>query len=217
MKQTPLSPALAAYADHISLREHPSQVALREATAHLQLVAMQSSPAQVQFLQFLIRTIHAKRVLELGTYTGYATLGMALALPEDGQVITCDINTDWTSHALPFWEQAKQTRKIKLILAPALDTLATFPVSEPFDFIFIDADKTNYVDYYEYALKLIHPHGLIAIDNIFWDGKVIDPNETGAQTREIKRLNEHIRNDTRVDCTLLPIGDGVFLIRLKEP
>lgn len=214
MKQTHLTEALSLYAEDISLREHPSLKALREATAHLQLAVMQSSPMQVQFLQFLIRSIRAKRVLEIGTYTGYATLGMALALPEDGQMITCDINETWTSHAIPFWENAQQTHKIKLILAPALETLSTF--TEPFDFIFIDADKTSYVDYYEYALKLIQPRGIIAIDNIFWDGQVIDKHDISAQTREIKRLNQRIKTDNRVDTALIPIGDGVFLIKLRE-
>ena len=215
MKQTHLTQALYDYAEDISLHEHPSLKALRETTAHLQLAVMQSSPMQVQFLQFLIRTIHAKRVLELGTYTGYATLGMALALPEDGQVITCDINETWANYGYPFWESAEQTHKIKLILAPALETLNSFSTEKRFDFIFIDADKTSYVDYYEHALKLIHPAGIIVIDNIFWDGQVIDKSDTSAQTREIKRLNQHIKEDSRVDTALIPIGDGVFLIRLK--
>lgn len=216
MKQTHLTQALVDYAEQISLHEHPSLLALRHATAHLPLAHMQSPPLQVQFLQFLLHMMQAKRALELGTYTGYTTLGLALALPADGEVITCDINPTWTNHAPPFWEEAKQTHKIQLRLAPALTTLQSLPLTEPFDFIFIDADKTHYVDYYEYALKLIKPHGIIAIDNIFWGGLVIDPNENGSQTREIRRLNEKIKQDERVECALIPIGDGVFLIRLKH-
>jgi predicted O-methyltransferase YrrM len=215
MKQTPLTPALFDYAEHIGLREHPSLQGLREATSHLLLANMQSPPLQAQFLQFLLRSLRAKNVLELGTYTGYATLAMALALPEDGQIITCDINEEWTKHAFPFWGSANQLQKIKLILQPALTTLETLLATHSFDLIFIDADKTSYVDYYEYALKLIQPKGLIVIDNIFWDGKVVNPNETGAQTREIRRLNERIRQDDRVEVSLIPSGDGLFLVRLK--
>lgn len=215
MKQTHLTPALSDYAELIGLREHPSLQGLREATSHMLLANMQSPPLQAQFLQFLIRSLRAKQVLELGTYTGYATLAMALALPDDGQIITCDISPEWTKHAKPYWESAKQSHKITLILQPALTTLETILPTHTFDLIFIDADKTSYVDYYEYALKLIRPEGMIVIDNIFWDGKVVDANETGAQTREIRRLNELIRHDARVEVSLLPCGDGLFLIRLK--
>jgi predicted O-methyltransferase YrrM len=219
MKQTLLTPELNQYAEDIALREHPSLQALREASADLPLVLMQSPPLQAQFLQFLIKLVNAKRVLELGTYTGYATLAMALALPDDGEVITCDINTEWTKNARSFWEQAGQAHKITLKLAPALETLQTLKQLNPpqsFDFIFIDADKTNYVTYYEDALQLIQPDGIIAIDNVFWDGKVIDPNDTGAQTREIRRLNQRIRQDDRIELSLLPIGDGVCLIRRRR-
>ncbi|MCX7115851.1 MAG: class I SAM-dependent methyltransferase [Gammaproteobacteria bacterium] len=214
MKQTPLTPALNEYAEHIGLREHPQLTALRLATAHLSLSPMQSPPLQAQFLQFLIQLTQAKQVLELGTYTGYATLAMALALPTDGHILTCDINPEWTGHGRPFWEQAGLTHKITLKLAPALETLATLKQEQArFDFIFIDADKTHYVEYYEDALHLLNPHGIIVIDNIFWDGLVIDPLDKGAQTREIRKLNTKIQHDSRVDLSLLPFGDGVFLIK----
>lgn len=141
---------------------------------------------------------------------------MALALPETGHITTCDINREWASYGIPFWEQAHQSHKIQLKLAPALETLAQLQASdERFDLIFIDADKTNYVNYYEAALQLISPHGVILIDNLFWDGLVIDLNETGAQTREIRRLNARLQQDNRIDLSLLPIGDGVCLIKLK--
>lgn len=215
MKQLNFTPDLYTYAESIALSEHPILEALRSETSHLLLAAMQSPPLQAQFLQWLIRVIQARRVLELGTYTGYATLAMALALPDDGQVMTCDINPEWTKHAYPFWEAAKQHHKISLTLSPALSFLEQLPLDQPFDFIFIDADKTNYVHYYEYALKLIQPHGIIAIDNIFWDGKVIDQAVSDAQTREIRCLNTLIQADPRVHKSLLPIGDGLFLIQLK--
>ena len=177
---------------------------------------MQVAPEQAQFMQFLLRLIRAKNVLELGTFTGYSALAMSLVLPEDGQLITCDISEEWTKRAHPFWHEAKQENKIKLRLGPALETLYALlneGWEQKFDFIFIDADKTNYLNYYELALKLIKPQGLIAIDNVFWDGKVIDPNETGGQTREIKKLNELIKQDQRVFVSLLPIADGLFLVQ----
>lgn len=219
MKHLNMSPALYEYMLDTSLREHPALQGLREETSKLPLAMMQVSPEQAQFMQFLIQTINAKKVLELGTFTGYSALAMALALPEDGRLITCDINEEWTSKAYPFWQQANQDKKIELRLAPALESLEkliTEGQEHSFDFIFIDADKTNYVNYYELALKLVSPTGIIAIDNIFWDGKVIDEQETGGQTREIRKLNALLKQDERVIVSLLPIADGLFLIKPKH-
>jgi predicted O-methyltransferase YrrM len=168
-------------------------------------------------MQFLLRTIGAKNVLELGTFTGYSALAMALALPENGRLITCDISAQWTKKAHLFWEEAKQGQKIELRIAPALDSLHALideGWEQKFDFIFIDADKTNYVQYYELALKLIQPKGIIAIDNVLWDGKVIDEQDSNGQTREIKKLNDLIKNDQRVFTSMLPIADGLFLVHL---
>lgn len=211
-----LPSSLHAYMLEISLREHPVLRALRDEQSSHQLAHMQTAPEQAQFLQMLLRLLRAKRVLELGTFMGYTTLAMALALPEDGQIITCDRNPEWTRIGVPYWQQAEQTHKIDLRHGQALTTLQTLlaeGMAQSFDFIYIDADKTNYVAYYEYALQCIQPHGLIAIDNIFWDGDVIDQQINNAQTREIRRLNALIQQDKRVDISLLSIADGLFLIQ----
>ena len=218
MKHLNLTPDLYDYMLGVSLREHPILKALREETSKMQLAIMQVAPDQAQFMQMLIRLIQAKNVLELGTFTGYSALAMALALPDDGRLITCDINTEWTDKAHPFWRQAGQDKKIELRLGRAketLDKLLNDGLEHSFDFIFIDADKTNYVHYYEQALQLVSPRGLIAIDNVFWDGAVIDVDNTDAQTREIRKLNAIIKQDERVDTSLLAIADGLFLIRLR--
>lgn len=211
-----MTPPLYDYMLNVSLREHPVLHALREDTASMALAAMQVAPEQAQFMQWLIKLIRAQRVLEVGTFTGYSALAMALALPDDGELITCDINKEWTAKAPTFWQQAQQDKKISLRLAPALDTLNTLlqeGYRQRFDFIFIDADKTNYLNYYELALQLVSPNGLIAIDNIFWDGKVIDSQVNDGQTREIRRLNDFLKQDQRVDISLLPIADGLFLVK----
>jgi predicted O-methyltransferase YrrM len=216
MKHLNLSPDLYNYMLDVSLHEHPVLAALRQQTSTMQLAAMQISPEQAQFMQLLIRLLKANRVLELGTFTGYSALAMALALPDNGRLITCDINTEWTSRAPSFWEAAGQAHKIDLRIAPAKETLHQLindGYTHQFDFIFIDADKTNYLTYYELALQLVSPNGLIAIDNVFWEGKVIDSKEIGAQTREIRKLNQKIKQDPRVFVSLLPIADGLFLVQ----
>lgn len=218
MKQLHLTPELYDYMLDVSLREAPVLQALRQETSTMQLANMQVAPEQAQFMQMLLRLIGAKHVLELGTFTGYSALAMAMALPDDGQLITCDINEEWTQVAYPFWKEAGQDKKIHLKLGPALNTLHALVDdnwAQGFDFIFIDADKTNYCQYYELALKLVKPKGLIAIDNVFWDGKVIDDHELGGQTREIRKLNALIKNDDRVHVSLLAIADGLFLIQPK--
>jgi len=216
MKHLNITPALYDYMLDISLHEHPVLKALREDTAHLPLAVMQVAPEQAQFMQLLIRLMRAKTVLEIGTFTGYSALAMALALPDDGHLITCDNNQEWTNRAHPFWKQANMGDKIELRLAPALQTLQhllTDGLAHSFDFIFIDADKTNYPKYYELSLQLLKPTGLIVVDNVFWEGAVIDPQDVGAQTREIRKLNELLKHDQRVHTSLLAIADGLFLIQ----
>ncbi len=219
MKHLQLSPELYNYMLDKSLRENPILNDLRQETSTMELANMQVAPEQAQFMQFLLRVIRAKNVLEIGTFTGYSALAMSLVLPDDGQLITCDISAEWTKRAHPYWRAAKQDQKIKLRLGPAVETLYALlneGWDHQFDFIFIDADKTNYLTYYELALKLIKPKGIIAVDNVLWDGKVIDPNDSSGQTREIKKLNELIKNDQRVHISLLPIADGLFLLQPVE-
>lgn len=218
MKHLPMTPELYDYMLDKSLREHPVLEALRKETSKMELANMQVAPEQGQFLQFLLRLIQAEYVLELGTFTGYSALAMSLALPDHGTLITCDISEQWTKNAASFWKQAKQEHKIQLRLGPALESLYTLlndGWQQKFDFIFIDADKTNYLDYYELSLKLIKPRGLIAIDNVLWEGKVVNPSDDRAQTREIKKLNELIKQDKRVFVSMLPIADGLFLVQPK--
>ncbi len=216
MKQLTLTPALYSYSLDVSLHENPILSELRAETAKLPLAVMQVAPEQAQFMQFLLRLLNAEKVLEIGTFTGYSSLAMALALPEHGRLITCDKNTEWTAIAQKYWAKAKLEKKIELKLAPALHSLQTLLTdghANSFDFIFIDADKTNYVNYYELALQLVSSKGIIAIDNVLWGGKVINKAEVGGQTREIRHLNELLKSDARVHTSLLAIADGLFLVK----
>ncbi|OGV32943.1 MAG: SAM-dependent methyltransferase [Legionellales bacterium RIFCSPHIGHO2_12_FULL_35_11] len=218
MKYTHLTDDLYKYISKISVREHPVMTKLRLETQKMTLAEMQIPPEQAQFMQFLIKLIGAKRVLEVGTFTGYSALAMALALPEDGKLITCDISEEWTKSNQVYWSEAGQAEKINLRLGQAINTLDELLLHEgkgSFDFIFIDADKTNYVYYYQKAKELLSNNGVIAIDNVLWSGQIIDMSDTRGQTREIRKLNEIIQNDNSVDISLLTIADGLFLIRKK--
>lgn len=219
MKQLHLTEALYEYILEVSLRESSILKALREETSKLPLANMQIAPEQGQFMQFLLKLINAEKVLELGTFTGYSALAMAMALPDDGELITCDINPTWSGIAHDFWRQAGLQHKIKQRIGPALESLHALlndGYQHQFDFIFIDADKTNYLHYYELAVQLVSKKGLIAIDNTLWSGKVIAKESSDAQTREIRKLNEFIKNDSRVDISLLAIADGLFLVKPKR-
>lgn len=197
-----------------TLRETPVLAELREETAKHPQGRMQICPEQGQFMALLIQLMGAKRTLEIGVFTGYSTLAVAMALPEDGQIIACDVNEKDTAIAQHYWEKANVTHKIDLRIAPAIDTLDDLIAageSDRFDFAFIDADKSNYDNYYEKSLQLIRPGGLIAVDNTLWYGRVADPAVQDNRTKRIRALNNKVRNDERVTMSLLPVGDGLLL------
>lgn len=199
-----------------SLHEHPVLARLRDETRQLTGFQMQISPEQGQFMALLIEIMGAKKTLDIGTFTGYSALVVALALPQDGKVVTCDITEDATNVARRFWKLAGMDGKIELRLAPALTTLQALMEkgeSGTFDFAFIDADKANYVHYYESALALLRPGGLIAIDNVLWSGDVADPRNQDNNTKAIRALNDFVYADKRVSISMLPIGDGLTLAR----
>jgi caffeoyl-CoA O-methyltransferase len=202
--------------DH-SLREHPEQTALRQATAGHPRARMQISPEQGQFMQLLVKLIGARRTIEVGTFTGYSALTVALALPADGKILACDINDEYTSIGKPYWQRAGVAGRIELVIAPALQTLdARIAAGETgtYDFAFIDADKAGYDGYYERCLRLVRAGGLIAIDNTLWGGDVAKPAEDD-DTRALQALNDKLHGDERIDMALLPIGDGLSLARKR--
>lgn len=203
----------------ISLREPEILTQLRQQTALHPVGRMQIAPEQGQFMALLVQLIGAKKTLEIGVFTGYSSLIVALALPADGKVVACDISAEFTTIAQRYWQQAKVADKIDLHLAPALETLDKLLAggeAETFDFAFIDADKSNYDHYYERSLQLIRPGGLIAIDNVLWSGRVADPTVQDNRTKKIRAFNEKLLQDQRINLSLVPIGDGLTLAR-KNP
>ena len=196
------------------MEEHPALTELRLETAKLPQSMMQICPEQGALMANLIRLMSAKKTIEIGTFTGYSTLAVALALPEEGEIIACDISEEWTALGKKKWEQAGVAHKINLRLAPAVDTLDALLADgqeSSFDFAFIDADKANYPAYYEKCLKLVRKGGVIAIDNVLWGGSVIDSERNDEDTKAIRKLNEFIANDNRVSVSMVPIGDGLTL------
>lgn len=214
-----LSDSLYQYLLANSLREPEILTRLRQETATHPLVDMQISPEQGQLMGLLVQLIGAKKCLEIGVFTGYSSLIVALNLPPDGKLIACDISTEFTSIASKYWQEAGVTDKIDLHIAPALETLDRLLIednAETFDFAFIDADKNNYSAYYEKCLQLIRPGGLILIDNVLWYGRVADPKmNNDKRTQSIKNINHQIHTDNRVQISLIPIGDGLTIARKK--
>jgi predicted O-methyltransferase YrrM len=195
-------------------RETAVQRRLRATTRRIPFGGMQIGPDQAALMQLLVRSIGARRCIEIGTFTGYSALAVALALPPRGKVVCCDISEQWTSIARKYWGLASVSKKIQLYLGPALSTL-DFLLKKSgkgsFDFAFIDADKENYWNYYERCLKLVRRGGLIAIDNTLWYGRVIDRRDRTADTRAIRAFNRKLHRDRRVELSLVPIGDGLTL------
>jgi caffeoyl-CoA O-methyltransferase len=202
----------------VSLREAPVLKQLRERTAADSMSRMQIAPEQGQFMALLVRLIGARRCLEVGVFTGYSSLAVAAALPADGLIVACDVSEDFTAIAREFWDRAGVAGKIDLRLAPALETLDALlgaGDAESFDFAFIDADKVNYEGYYERALALLRPGGLVAVDNTLWSGSLVEPADDDEDAQALAAFNRRLLADERVDLSLLPLGDGLTLARKR--
>ena len=198
----------------VSLREADILRQLREETARLPNAIMQIAPEQGQFMALLIKLLGATKTLEVGVFTGYSSLCVALALPENGKLVACDVSEEYTGVARRYWQSAGVADKIDLRIAPALETLDELLAAgqaETFDFAFIDADKRNYEGYYERSLQLIRPGGLIAIDNVLWSGRVADPQDREKNTQALRVLNEKLHGDERITLSMVPIADGLTL------
>ncbi len=203
----------------VTLREPEILRRLREETANHPQVNMQISPEQGQFMALLMHLIDARKTLEVGVFTGYSSLSVALALPDDGRMIACDVSEEWTSIARRYWKEAGVEHKIDLRLRPAIETLDNLIATGQggrFDFMFIDADKTNYANYYERGLVLVRPGGLIAIDNVLWSGKVLDESVQDKDTVALRAFNEKLHTDERVWLTMLAVRDGLTLACKKS-
>ncbi len=213
-----LTPELYRYLLEVSLRERPLQAELRRYTAAMPEARMQIAPEQGQFMALLVELMGARRCLEVGVFTGYSALAVALALPPEGRLVACDVSEEWTAVARSYWERAGVAQRIDLRLAPAVQTLdGLLAAGEAgcFDFAFIDADKGGYVDYYERVLALLRPGGVVAVDNVLWNGSVADPADQAPDTVAIRAFNRRLHDDERVSLSLVPIGDGLTLARKR--
>jgi caffeoyl-CoA O-methyltransferase len=198
--------------------QHPVARKLADVTAPLEQATMQIGPNQASFMMWLVKLLGAKRCIEIGTFTGFSSLATALALPDDGYLLACDLSYEWTTIARQHWAEAGVANKIDLVLQSAPQTLQerlNAGEAESFDFAFIDADKENYDEYYELCLKLVRRGGVIAFDNMLWGGSVADPTDERESTRAIRDLNDKVFTDPRVDCSLIPVGDGLLLATKK--
>lgn len=200
-----------------TVHENAVQRALREETSRRSNAQMQIGSDQGQFMQLLAHTIGARRYLEIGVFTGYSTLAMALALPPDGRIVACDVSEEYTAVARRYWAQAGVTDKIDLRIAPALETLERLLAekTQPFDMAFIDADKENVAKYFEYCLQLVRSGGLILVDNVLWSGRVANPTVNDADTCALRNVSVRASNDDRVEVALVPVCDGILIARKK--
>ena len=220
MSRTPinLTEQVHEYLLSVTLREDETMLRCRAETAGHKWAGMQISPEQGQFMALLVKLLNARKIMELGVFTGYSSLCMARALPVDGKIIACDINEEYTSKAKEYWQAAGVAEKIELRLTPALDTLTDLlrvGASDSFDFIFVDAVKEEYSAYYPLNYRLLRRGGMMAIDNVLWGGNVANPDKQDAETVAIREFNAMVHKDERVDICMLPIGDGLTLIRKR--
>ncbi|HEY4001807.1 MAG TPA: class I SAM-dependent methyltransferase [Candidatus Xenobia bacterium] len=209
-----LTETISDYVHQVGFREPDVLRRLREETAGLPEARMQISPEQGQLMSTLVRFGGVRRALEVGTFTGYSSLCVALAMGPEGRLVCCDVNQEWTSIARRYWQEAGVADRIDLVLAPALETLNGMLAKNEgghYDFAFIDADKRNYEGYYEAALALLRPGGMVAVDNVLWSGKVADPNDHSGDTDTLRNFNEKLRHDPRIHLSMVPIGDGLTL------
>ena len=209
-----MTDALVDYVHRFGVREHPVLAALRDETMKLPEHGMQIGPDQGAFMSLLVQVSGAKRILEIGTFTGYSSTAMALALPADGRMVCCDVSREWTDVARRAWSDAGVDDRIDLRIGPATETLETLE-ADSFDLAFIDADKPSYDAYYEGCLRVVRPGGLILVDNVLWSGDVADPAVENERVGAIRALNEKIAGDERVDHVILPIGDGLTMARVR--
>ncbi|MFZ0365243.1 MAG: class I SAM-dependent methyltransferase, partial [Candidatus Cybelea sp.] len=218
-KSTFVDQAIQEYVIATVVREHPILRELREETSRLPNARMAIGPEQGQLMQLLARAIGARRYLEIGVFTGYSSLSMALALPVNGYVLACDVSEEFTAIARRYWEAAGVAAKIDLRIGPALETLEKLRAQgvEPFDIAFIDADKANVGEYYERALELVRPGGLVLIDNVLWGGAVLDASEKDPDTQALRAVSSRAGRDDRVDVALLPVCDGLLLALKRNP
>ncbi len=217
-KTLQLNDSLYDYLLSVSLHENSFLKALRDETNQLQMSIMQISPDQGQFMALLVKLMGVKKIIEIGTFTGYSALAMAQALPDDGELYACDISEEWTNLAKKYWQQASVDKKIKLHLAPAEETLKKLlknSAAASFDMAFIDADKQNQWMYFEYCLELLRPGGVILVDNVLWNGSVIDIADESADTNAIRQFNQKIYQDERIEISMIPVADGITLARKK--
>ena len=213
-----LAPELEDYLIAVSVQEPGVLARLREETASHPMVSMQISPEQGQFLRFLVHALGIRRSLEIGVFTGYSSLSVAMAMPDEGRIVACDVSEEFTAVARRYWREAGVEKKIDLRLAPAVQTLDSLIAgghAGSFDFAFIDADKVNYQNYFDRAIQLVKKGGVIVIDNVLWSGRVIDPAVSDEDTVAIREFNRALQRDDRVFISMLPLRDGVTLALKK--
>jgi predicted O-methyltransferase YrrM len=208
-----LTDELMAYV-HARVREHPALARLRDRTAPMPEASMQIGPEQGAFMALLVKLMRARRIVEVGTFTGYSSTVMALALPPDGRIVCCDVSHEWTDIAREAWADAGVADRVDLRIAPAAETLATLE-ADSFDMAFIDADKAGYDTYYTECLRVVRPGGLIMLDNTLWSGEVVDAASADESVRAIRAINDRIAADDSVEQVILPLADGLTLARRR--